>query len=67
MTRYIIPLPHLKTTDGQQQYLTQKSKFWFASRRRESLRQTWKEEHLKFIPIEYRQYAVEIEDADNDL
>lgn len=25
-TRYIIPLPRLKTTDGEQQYLTQKSK-----------------------------------------
>ena len=58
--RYIIPLPHLVTTDGEQQYLTHSGSF-FASRRDKKLRQTWKEEHLKYIPEEYRKYAVEVE------
>lgn len=61
-TRYIIPLPRLKTTDGEQQYLTQKSKNWFACRRTPSFRQTWKEEHLKYVPEEYRKYAVEFDE-----
>lgn len=59
--RCIIPLPHLVTTDGEQQYLTHKGSF-FASRRDKGLRQTWKEEHLKYVPEEYRKYAVEVED-----
>lgn len=57
--RYIIPLPHLITTDGEQQYLTHSGNF-FASRRNKKLRQTWKEEHLKYVPEEYRKYAVEV-------
>lgn len=61
-TRYIIPLPRLKTTDGEQQYLTQKGENWFACRRTPSLRQTWKEEHLKYVPEEYRKYAVEFDE-----
>lgn len=61
-TRYIIPLPRLKTTNGEQQYLTQKGKNWFACRRTPSLRQTWKEEHLQYIPEEYRKYAVELDE-----
>lgn len=59
--RYIIPLPDLVTTDGEQQYLTHKGSF-FASRRDKKLRQTWKEKHLKYVPEEYRKYAVEVED-----
>lgn len=59
--RYIVPLPHLVTTDREQQYLTHSGGF-FASRRNKKLRQTWKEEHLKYIPEEYRKYAVEVED-----
>lgn len=59
-TRYIIPLPRLKTIDGEQQYLTQKSKNWFAYKRDKKLRQTWKEEHLQYVPEEYRRYAVEL-------
>lgn len=61
--RYIIPLPHLVTTDGEQQYLTHNGSF-FASRRDKTLRQTWKEEHLKYIPEEYRKYAVEVKDEE---
>ena len=57
--RYIIPLPGLVTTDGRQQYLTHKNGQFFASRRNKDLRQTWKEEHLCYVPEQYRIYAVE--------
>lgn len=60
--RFIVPLPGLVTTDGQQQYLTNKGVTWFASRRVESLRQTWKWEHLDYIPEIYRQFAVDLMD-----
>ena len=60
--RFIIPLPNLVTTDGKQQYLSHKGNF-FASRRDEELRQTWKEEHLKFVPEVYRQFAVEFDEG----
>lgn len=60
--RFIVPLPGLVTTDSQQQYLTNRGGKWFASRRDERLRQTWKEEHLGYIPEVYRQFAVELED-----
>ena len=56
--RFIIPLPGLVTTDGKQQYLSQDYNF-FASRRDRTLKQTWKEEDLKFVPEIYRQFAVE--------
>lgn len=61
--RYIIPLPGLITTDGAQQYLTKNVSF-FASRRDKRLKQTWKEEHLKFVPEIYRKYAVELEEEE---
>lgn len=59
--RFIIPLPGLITTDGKQQYLT-KNVSYFASRRDKGLRQTWKEEHLMFVPAIYRQFAVEFDE-----
>lgn len=62
--RYIVPLPNLKTSDGEQQYLTRADNTFFASRQNEDLRQTWKEEHLKYIPEEYRKYAVELKGAE---
>ena len=55
---FIIPLPGLVTTDGKQQYLSQDYNF-FASRRDRTLKQTWKEEDLKFVPEIYRQFAEE--------
>lgn len=58
--RFIVPLPGLVTTDGEQQYLTHKQEHFFACRRNKDLRQTWKEKHLKILPKEYRQYAVEL-------
>lgn len=57
--RFIIPLPHLVTTDGKQQYLTQKDCNFFASRRNSQLRQTWKEEDWNHVPEIYRQFAIE--------
>ena len=60
--RFIVPLPGLVTTDGQQQYLTNKGGTWFASRRAESLRQTWKWEHLDYIPEVYKKFAVDLMD-----
>lgn len=64
--RYIVPLPGLVTTDGQQQYLTNRGGRWFACRRRSDLRQTWKEEHLGYVPEIYRQFAVEIENSEDE-
>lgn len=60
--RYIVPLPGLTTTDGEQQYLTHKKGHWFACRRKQELRQTWKKEHLCYVPEQYRGYAVEVEE-----
>ena len=60
--RYIVPLPGLTTTDGEQQYLTHKKGHWFACRRKQELRQTWKKEHLCYVPDQYRKYAVEVEE-----
>lgn len=60
--RFIVPLPGLVTTDGKQQYLTNKGGTWFASRRVESLRQTWKWEHLDYIPEVYKKFAVDLMD-----
>lgn len=60
--RFIVPLPGLVTTDGKQQYLTNKGGTWFASRRDENLRQTWKWEHLDYIPEVYKKFAVDLMD-----
>lgn len=57
---YIIPLPHLVTSDGKKQYLTQLGTF-FACRRDKTLIQTWEEKDLVHVPEEYRGFAVEIE------
>lgn len=61
--RFIVPLPGLVTTDGKQQYLTHKGGYFFASRRKKKLRQTWKEKDLIHVPEVYRKYAVEVEDG----
>lgn len=60
--RFIVPLPGLITTDGKQQYLTNKGGTWFASRRDGNLRQTWKWEHLDYIPEVYKPFAVDLMD-----
>ena len=56
--RFIIPLPYLETTDGEQQYLTYKDGTHFASRRKEDLQQTFSKKELETIPEEYKKYAV---------
>lgn len=60
--RYIFPLPGLVTTDGEQQYITQVGRRWFACRRKKDLRQTWKEEHIKWVPELYREFKVEVKE-----
>lgn len=60
--KYIVPLPNLITTDGEQQYITERGGRWFACRRTEHLRQTWTKGQLYQIPKEYRDYAVEVEE-----
>lgn len=57
--RYIVPLPYLKTSNGEQLFLTHQGHF-FPCRRIKSLRQTWKEKDLIHIPEEYRGFAIEI-------
>ena len=56
--RFIIPLPRLKTTDGEQQYLTYKDGTHFACRRNKDLHQTFSKNELEAIPEEYKKYAV---------
>lgn len=56
---YNIPLPHLKTSNGEQLFLTHQGNF-FPHVRNTELRQTWKEKDLIHIPEEYRDFAVEI-------
>lgn len=63
--RYIVPLPHLITSDGLQIYLTQTHQGnFFPSIRDKSLKQTWKEKDLIHIPEEYRDFAVEMEEEE---
>lgn len=57
--RYIIPLPQLKTNNGEQLFLTHQGNF-FPHVRNTELRQTWKKKDLIHIPEEYRDFAVEI-------
>ena len=62
--RFIIPLPHLVTTDGRRQYLTYKDGNFFASRRDKTLKQTWK--NLNLVPYVHRQFAVEFDEEKID-
>ena len=58
--KYRIPLPNLITTDGMQQYLTEKDGHWFASRLTDNLKQEWTEDELDSIPGAYRICAKEV-------
>ncbi|MBF1210057.1 MAG: hypothetical protein HXM18_05920 [Gemella morbillorum] len=60
---YRIPLKHLITTDGEQQFLTLKDDTYFACRLKEDLKQVFSEWELNNVPEEYRNLAVEV---DND-
>lgn len=59
---YKIPLPGLITTDGKQQYLSEKDGYYFASREDGNLKQRYFEEELGEVPNVYREYAVEVEE-----
>ena len=59
---YKIPLKHLITTDGKQQYLTFKDGTYFASKFNKKLKQTFNEEELEHVPKFYRNLAVKIKD-----
>ena len=58
--QYRIPLPNLITTDGKQQYLTERDGCWFACRLTEGLKQEWTEDEFHGIPTAYLGYAKEI-------
>ena len=60
--KYRIPLPNLITTDGMQQYLTEKNGCWFASRLNETLKQEWTEDEYHRIPTAYWGYGKEVID-----
>ncbi len=55
-----IPLPDLKTSDGDIQYLTydHKAKTYFASRRNAQLKQAFNAKDLASVPTPHRHYAV---------
>lgn len=58
---YEIPLPCLKTTDGEVQYLSYKDKKWFASRKHTWLKQRFTEKELKEkVPEFYRELVKEV-------
>lgn len=61
---YYIPLPHLKTTDGIQQVLSQRKgdKNYFANRPSEILKQRFTKDELEHVPEIYKPYAKPIEE-----
>ena len=62
--RYIIPLPYLKTPEEEKQYLTHKNSNFYASKRDVNLRQTWKKKDLVYIPKEYVDFAVILDEQE---
>lgn len=54
--RFCVPLPHLKSGEGQPLYLTQSNDDWKACQKNPTLTQSWRE--IAEIPEEYRKYAV---------
>ena len=65
---YYIPLPHLETTDGIQQVLSQRKgdKNYFASRPAETLKQRFTKEELERVPEIYKPYAKPIEEEEEE-
>lgn len=59
---YQIPLINLKTTKGEQQYLTFRDGCYFATKLNKNLKQTFNEGELERIPKFYRELAVKIKD-----
>ena len=62
--RYIIPLPYLKTPEEEKQYLTHKNSNFYADKRDVNLRQTWKKKDLVYIPKEYVNFAVILDEQE---
>ena len=63
---YYIPLPHLETSDGIQQVLSQRKgdKNYFASRPTETLKQRFTKEEIAQVPEIYKFYATLIEEEE---
>ena len=61
---YYISLPHLETSDGIQQVLSQRKgdKNYFASRPAETLKQRFTKEELERVPEIYKPYAKPVEE-----
>ena len=55
--KYIIPMPGLQTSNGHQQFLTEKDGAYFSCRRNEDLHQVFTEGELDTVPSAYRDYA----------
>lgn len=61
---YEVPLFNLVTSDGEQQYLTEKNGKYFASRKDENLKQKFTKKELKKIPTVYKDFAVTIDEEE---
>jgi len=63
---YYIPLPHLETSDGIQQALSQRKgdKNYFACRLSDKLKQRFTKEELEHVPEVYKPYAKPIEEEE---
>ncbi len=63
---YYIPLPHLETSDGIQQVLSQRKgdKNYFACRPAETLKQRYTKEEIAQVPEIYKFYATLIEEEE---
>lgn len=61
---YEIPLFDLVTSDGEQQYLTEKNGKYFASRKDDNLKQKFTKKELKKIPTVYKDFAVTIDEKE---
>lgn len=61
---YEVPLFNLVTSDGEQQYLTEKNGKYFASRKDDNLKQKFTKKELKKIPTVYKDFAVTIDEKE---
>lgn len=61
---YEVPLFDLVTSDGEQQYLTEKNGKYFASRKDDNLKQKFTKKELKKIPTVYKDFAVTIDEKE---
>lgn len=56
----VVPLPRLKTQNGQQLYLSYEDGCFYPAIRDERLNQEWAKKDIDKIPKEYRQYIEEV-------